>query len=239
MRKYGVPETLSTLSRRYKDQAEIQRALIRQLESLLGISETLDKIFHSLLADEQFRTLLRAEDLDHVPGVVLNRATREKAMRHRRIPDAMQLLRSKNVSPQTLRDLGRMVPARREEFALLMIVSGCFTSPYVRSLTCASEKSLLVNPKHPPRTLIMKQPQRTEASKEIADLAAQLKKLSGFGSPDLIALFVWIRYTRRLLNNHHVRRYLKAQRPELRHELEKTVSSYEKAGPFLMSEPAP
>lgn len=239
MRKYGKPENLSTLTKRYEDEVETQRALIYQLERLREISARLDTVFRSLLGDEQFRTLLRAEDLDYVPSVLLNRAARETAMRRRRIPDAMQVLRSKQVSPQTLRDLDRIVPKRREEFARLMIASGHLTSPYVLSLKCATEKSLLVNPKHPPRTWIMEQPRRTVASKEIAGLAAQLKKLSGFASPDLIAIFLSIRYAQRVLNNRHVRKYLKVHLPELGHEMEKIISSYQSAEPILMGEPAP
>jgi hypothetical protein len=235
MRKYGWPETLAIVAKRYGDLIEIQRAVIREVNLLLDISQQLHIAFHALLADEGFRTLLRAEDIDRVPGVLLNPAAREKAMLRRRVPNATEVLRSRKLSPHVLRQLNRVVPERREEFARLMITSGCCTSPYVRSLICATDKQLLVSPEHPPRTLIMKPPQRAAASKEISDLAAQLRKLSGYGNQDLIALFVSIRYAQRLLSNRHVRRYLKRELPEVVELLTKTVRSYQNAEPILMS----
>jgi len=234
MRKYEWPETVVSLAKRYEDLAQRLREVIRDVNLLLDISKQLHTAFHALLADEEFRTLLRAEDIDRVPGVLLNPAAREKAMRRRRVHDATQALRSKQLSPRALYELGRVVPTRTEEFARLMITSGCFAAPYVRSLICASDKRLMASPQHPPRTLLMRTARRTATTQEISDLAEQLKKLSGFGSPDLIALFVSIRYAQRLLANRHVRRYLKRRRPELGQQLLKTVALYLNSEPILM-----
>lgn len=233
MHKYSRPESPDTLSQRYEDQARIQRALIYALRTLREITEKLQSAFPPLLADENFTTLLRAENLNRVPAALLNRSMRTTAKHGQCIPDATEMLRSKVLSPTALYELRRMVPARQEEFARLMIASGCFISPYVRSLVGASDRSSFANGKGRPRKLVMKHPERNAANKEIGELAGQLEELSAFGRSDVIALFISIRYTERLLNNRHIKRYLKRHWSEVGQELEKTVRLYREAEPIL------
>jgi hypothetical protein len=186
--------------------------------------------FRVLFGDENFTTLLRAEDLDRAPTVLVNRnATREHTGRNCRengAPYADRILQSKNLSPATRYELARMIPARQEEFARLMIASGCFVSPYVRALVGASDKALLANPKGRPRRFVMQSPQRDVANKEIGELASRLKELSGLSGTDLMVLFVSTRYAQRLLCNPRVKRYLTKCWPEIANGLEDTVKSY-------------
>ena len=143
------------------------------------------------------------------------------------VSEANKLLHSKKLSPTTRNEFDRMVPARQEEAARLMMASGCFISPYVRALVGASDESLLAHAKGRPRSLVMKPPQRDAARKEISELAGRsFKELSGFGSADLIALLVSCRYVQQLLNNRRVRAYLKKRWPEVASELENTVKLY-------------
>ena len=75
----------------------------------------------------------------------------------------------------------------------------------------------------------MKSPQREIASKEISELAGQLKDLSGFGGAGLMALLVSCHYLQRVLRNRRVRGYLTRRWPEVGNELENTVESYWKS----------
>ena len=110
-----------------------------------------------------------------------------------------------------------------------MTASGCFISPYVRALVAASDRTLLVNAKGRPRSLVMKPPQRKAASKEISELATQLKELSAFGGGELMALLVSCRYLRQVLSNRRVRGNLRKRWPEVGDELENAVESYWKS----------
>lgn len=145
--------------------------------------QALESAFRLLLADEYFTTLLRPEGLTRVPTVLCDRvAGRSNASHHRELDlsAASDLLRSKNLSPTTVYELERMVPSRQEEFAILMLESGCFISPSVRALVGACDQSRLANPKGRPRRLMMKRPDRDAASTEIGNLAAQFKELRDF-----------------------------------------------------------
>jgi hypothetical protein len=230
MGRYARPESSETLAQRYQDQAQEQRALIRQLQRLRLMLASMENGFRLLLADEHFTTLLRAENLDRVPTVLVNqRVTREQNggnCRENGASDADRLLRSITLSPTTRYELARMITSRQEEFARLMIASGCFISPYVRALVGASDKALLANPKGRPRRLVMKSPQRDTASKEISELARQLNELSGLSGTDLIVLFVSTRYAQRLLSNRRVKAYLTKRWPEVANGLVDTVRSY-------------
>lgn len=222
-----------TLAQRYEDQAQIQRALVRDLLRLCEIIDRLVSAFRLLFADEHFTTLLRAKGLDRAPTGLLKQI-RKKPRRGQRPPDATEWLREKKLSPKTLHELERITPGRREEVAWLMIASGCFESPYVITLVGACDCSMLVNSNGRPRKLIMKQPQRKAANREISQLANQLRGLSGFGGQDLITLFVSIRYTQRLLDNRTVGKYLRKRWPGMREDLHKTVRKYRGAEPILM-----
>ena len=230
MNRYARHESSETLTRRYQDQARKQRELIWQLRRLRDMLASVENGFRVLFADEHFTTLLRAEDLDRVPTVLLNQSvTREHAggnCRENGASDADRLLQSIKLAPTTRYELARMIPARQEEFVRLMIASGCFISPYVRALVGASDKTLLANPKGRPRRLVMKSPQREAANKEISELAVQLKELSDLSGTDLIVLFVSTRYAQRLLSNQRVKRYLTKCWPEIANGLEDTVRSY-------------
>jgi hypothetical protein len=236
MGRYARRESSETLAQRYQDQARKQHALVCQLKRLQGMLASVENGFRVLLADEHFTTLLRAENLDRVPTVLLNQSiTRERNggnCHENDASDTDRLLQSIRLSPTTRYELARMVPARQEEFARLMIASGCFTSPYVRALVGASDKALLANPKGRPRRLVMKSPQRDAASKEISELAGQLKVLSGLSGTHLMVLFVSTRYAQRLLGNRRVKGYLTKRWPGVTNGLENTIRSYLESDPF-------
>lgn len=233
MFKYARPESPVTLAQRYEDKAQIQRALVRDLLRLCEIIDRLVSAFRLLFADEHFTTLLRAEGLDCAPTGLLKQV-RKKTRRGQRPPDATEWLREKKLSPKALHEFERMAPGRREEVAWLMIASGCFEAPYVITLVGACDYSMLINSIGRPRKLVMKQPQRKAANREISQLANQLRGLSGFGGQDLITLFVSIRYTQRLLDNRPVWKYLRKRWPGVGEDLQKTVRKYRGAEPILM-----
>ncbi|MGA2717112.1 MAG: plasmid partitioning protein RepB C-terminal domain-containing protein [Bryobacteraceae bacterium] len=218
MCEYRRPESSETLAQRYEDQARKQRALVRDLQRLRGMSETLQNGFRLLMTDDHFGTLLRTEGLDRVPSVLVNHSVRkemEKTDDGDGVSEVNRLLHSKKLSPAAQYELDRMVPARQEEAARLMIATGCFISPYVRALVCASDASLIAREKGRPRSLAMKPPQRDAASREISELASQLKELSESGSADQIALLVSCRYLQRVLCNRRVRGYLRKRWAEI------------------------
>src|SRR5580704_16836007 len=117
MRTYAGPESSEMLVRRYQDQARKQRTLARQLRVLRARLTSLGNGLRVLLADEHFTTLLRAENLDSVPTVLVNRrVTRDHTGGNHlenEPPGADRLLQSKRLSPTTRYELARMIPARQ------------------------------------------------------------------------------------------------------------------------------
>jgi ParB family transcriptional regulator, chromosome partitioning protein len=74
MRGHSKKETPVSLARRYEEQARTQRTLVKDLRSVQRMLDMFDQSFACLLADEHFTTLLRAENLDRIPAVLLARA---------------------------------------------------------------------------------------------------------------------------------------------------------------------
>lgn len=66
-----VRMTSAALVRAYRVEAERQQDMIRRAQSTRGSLLFLDAAFESLLKDENFLTLLRAERLDSLPGIIV------------------------------------------------------------------------------------------------------------------------------------------------------------------------
>jgi ParB family chromosome partitioning protein len=66
-----VRMTSAALVRAYRAEAERQQDMIRRAQSTRGKLLFLDAAFQSLLTDENFLTLLRAEGLDSLPQIIV------------------------------------------------------------------------------------------------------------------------------------------------------------------------
>jgi hypothetical protein len=217
--KYSRPESPDSLAKRYEDQAQIQRAAIRELTGLRVRLSRLECAFRTLFADEHFTTLLRAEGLDAAPAILVSR-TRSVRKRGAESPEretasVEDMLHARKLSPTGRYELARMLPSRQEEAARLMIASACFTSPYIRAIVGACEKSQLIKPKARPRTVILAKPIRATVNREISDMANQLRELESLNGVDLMVLFVGVRYAERLLMNRRIKAYLHKRRSDL------------------------
>ena len=71
-KRSGVRMTSAALVRAYRIEAERQQDMIRRAQSTRGNLLFLDAAFQSLLKDENFLTLLRAEGLDSLPSMVVD-----------------------------------------------------------------------------------------------------------------------------------------------------------------------
>jgi RepB plasmid partitioning protein len=137
-------------------------------------------------------------------------------------PEAHGLLQSKKLGAKAWEELARMVPMRQVEAARLMVASGCYSAPYLRSIVAASDASLIGCLKARPR-IPLESRKRKAASEEITALADQLTKLTTLNGLDLITLLVSCRYAERLLSNPRTKRYLQKQWPEILTDLESIV----------------
>ncbi|WP_323717538.1 ParB/RepB/Spo0J family partition protein [Paracoccus aminovorans] len=71
-KRSGVRMTSAALVRAYRIEAQRQQDMIRRAQSTRGHLLFLDAAFQSLLKDENFLTLLRAEGLDSLPSMVVD-----------------------------------------------------------------------------------------------------------------------------------------------------------------------
>lgn len=231
MRVRNRRQTPASLAVRYEKHARIQRWLVRGLQRMQEILEKSDRGFRSLLADENFLTLLRAEGLDQIPHVLLQRArgctvprSVQSEWEGTGAANARSLLESKNVGANTWLMLSRMTPLRQTEAARLMVAVGCYSAIYARALVSASYLSSAEGSRSCAR-ISMHPRKRRAADREITELAGQLNSLSGLDGSDLLALRICRQYARQLLANTLIKRYLGKRWPgicddlaELAHE---------------------
>lgn len=234
MNKYCRPESSDSLARRYEEQARIQRALIAELTDLQVSLVTVEEVFKTLLRQEHFIALLRAEGLDGIPQVLVHRIETEQVPQNRSAvarpaATADEILHSKPVSLSARSELARMSSTRQTEVARLMTASGCFTSPYVRALVGSCDKSQLAKPRVNPRWVVLKHPKRDSVNREITEMARQLEGLATLDGSDFLTIFLYARYTQRLLANRMVVGYLNKRWPKFVSVLADAVRSYARA----------
>lgn len=218
----------ASLAARYENHAGIQRTLVRDLQRVQKMLDTVDGAFRLLLSDEHFVTLLRAEGLDRIPAALIKKDARVEMPRHVQIgsegvaPEAWSLLESRGVSPTALHILARMTPLRQAEAARLMVAVGCYSAPYAKALMGGTYRSSVNGPRSCAK-IPMGRRKRKAANQEITEIADQLNLLDGLSGADLLTLLVSCRYADRLLANARVKRYLENKWPAVCGDLSELV----------------
>src|SRR5215469_6078778 len=219
-------ENPATLARRYRDQASIQRALIADLQRLRTALGSLRQALQTLTRDEHFATLLRAENLDDAPIAIWKTASRIDDSATGETPGLApeRVLHSQTLRPRVRYELNRMTTTRQQETARLMLGSGCFISPYVRAIVAACSIEQLAKPKARARKIVLEEPLRASANREITSMANELSELADIGGGHLITVFAMARYAERLLRNKRVRRYLESYWPGIASMLTENIT---------------
>jgi hypothetical protein len=222
----------SSWETRYEEQAERLRVLVRELARVREIRAKLESGLRTLLEDRRFRTLLDAEEFDHIPVVLTtNRATRQARDRttdprfDQLAPEAGAILRSTSVGTRALDELARLTSRRQVQAARLMLASGCVSFSYANALVCATVPEMFSDHRALP-TQRIDPVKRRAASEEITRLDKQLAESMRLDNSDLLWLLVVCNYAVRLLLNSRLGKYLYSNWPDVRRSIEWAVQSY-------------
>jgi ParB-like chromosome segregation protein Spo0J len=145
-------------------------------------------------------------------------------------PEAVELLKNKQIAPGAFKVLKKMKPLRQVEVAELLVAAGNFSLPYVRALYAATNRELLLGSVESKKAFGLTPEQLAKMEREVEGLQRELKLIEESYGTETLNLVLARAYLLRLLSNNRVMRYLNQHHADLVVALKTVV---EEAGPEL------
>jgi hypothetical protein len=142
-------------------------------------------------------------------------------------PEAIEILKDKQVPVNAFTEFRRMKPLRQIEAANLMVTMNRFTTSYVQAILASTPESQLVERKSPEQTKALTDDQIALMERESASLDTELKSIERTFGSDNLALVIGTGFIVRLLASAAVVRHLAAKQPELLAEFQRIADSVE------------
>lgn len=138
-------------------------------------------------------------------------------------PEAIELLKDRQFSPEISRVLRKMKPTRQIECVELMVSANVITRAYAEAMLVATPADLLVGGKKPQRLVGMPQEQIAKMEREMGSLQGQYKLVEQSYGRDVLNLVLARGYLVKLLGNPAITRCLAQKFPEMLSEFETLV----------------
>ena len=145
-------------------------------------------------------------------------------------PEAVELLKNKQIAPGAFKVLKKMKPLRQVEVAELLVAAGNFSLPYVRALYAATNRELLLGSGESQKAFGLTPEQLAKMEREVEGLQRELKLIEESYGTETLNLVLARAYLLRLLSNNRVMRYLSQHHGDLVVALKAIV---EEAGPEI------
>jgi ParB-like chromosome segregation protein Spo0J len=130
-------------------------------------------------------------------------------------PEAVELLKNKQIAPGAFKVLKKMKPLRQVEVAELLVAAGNFSLPYVRALYAATNRELLVGSGESKKAFGLTPEQLAKMEREVEGLQRELKLIEESYGTETLNLVLARAYLLRLLSNNRVMRYLTQHHKDL------------------------
>jgi len=140
-------------------------------------------------------------------------------------PEAAELLKDRQFSPEISRVLRKMNPTRQMECVELMVSANNLSVSYAEAMLVATPAALLVDGKKPHKLTGVTQEQMAKMEREMANLQGQYKMVEQTYGQDVLNLVLARGYLAKLLENKQVVRYLKQRQSEVLAEFETIVQT--------------
>jgi ParB-like chromosome segregation protein Spo0J len=140
-------------------------------------------------------------------------------------PEAVELLRDKQVAQETLTLLKRVKPLRQIEMAEIMVAAGTYSVSYARALVMTTTKEQLVDPESPRKIPGIKPEDLARIEHEMRVQEKDFRMLDETYNEHVMALTIARGYLRPMLENGKVVRFLAQNFHEFLTEFQRIVES--------------
>lgn len=140
-------------------------------------------------------------------------------------PEAVELLKDKQICPGTLKVMRKVLSMRQVEIAELMISANNYTKGYAEALLLGTPKDMLVEPE---AIKVHKRISREELARmefEMANLERDSKASEEHYGDKMLNLTVLRGYVRKLLENSRIKRFLGTRHAEMLAEFERIAAT--------------
>lgn len=140
-------------------------------------------------------------------------------------PEATELLKDRQFSPELVRAIRKMKPTRQVECIELMASANNLTVAYAEALLVATPAALLVDGKKPTKLTGVTQEQMAKMEREMTNLQGQYRLVEQTYGQDVLNLVLAKGYLAKLLENESVATFLRQRQPYLLAEFELIVQT--------------
>jgi hypothetical protein len=141
-------------------------------------------------------------------------------------PEAVELLRNKQVSLEVFTIFRKLKPVRQVEAAEHMVAGATFSTSFAKSLLAVTRPELLATSTRRPAVAATSTAAQEMLGRETEQLIRDLKAVEESYGTDVLTLTVCRGYFRRLLANSRVDKYLAKNHPDLLDALKASVSNH-------------
>ena len=140
-------------------------------------------------------------------------------------PEAVQLLKERQVTGNSLREIRKVKPMRQIEIAELMGAASNFSLGYVKCLVAATVPDLLADAERGKEVRGLSPEDISRMEHEMETLGRDFKLIEESHGKNVLNLVIVVGYLRKILENNRVARYLTQHHREIVSEFQKLVES--------------
>lgn len=140
-------------------------------------------------------------------------------------PEATELLKDKHVSPNAIRILRKLKPARQIEVCEIMMAAHNYTVPFAKALFMATPENQLLEDHRKKNVDAFSSEEMARMEKETEVLARDIKLVKEAYGKDMLNLVVSCGFLIRMLDNNNVIRYLSKNYPEILSGFQKIIEA--------------
>lgn len=166
-----------------------------------------------------------AERIGKALNVQVQTVRNSRSLLHGVCPEAVELLRDKQVARGTLTLLKKVKPLRQMEMAEIMVAAGNYSATYARALVMTTGKELLIDPESPKKIPGVKPEDLARLEHEMRVQEKDFRVLDETYNEQVMALTIARGYLRPLLENVRVVRHLSQHWREFLNEFQRIVES--------------
>ncbi len=142
-------------------------------------------------------------------------------------PEAIEILKDRRVPPYTFAILRKMRSVRQIEAAELMISSNLYSQRFAEALLAGTSDDMLIAPvKTSPANRKLSADQKARIVSETDSLLRNSKMIEESYGAEALTLSVCCRYTKKLLENDAVSRYIAESHPDISAELGDLIACF-------------
>jgi len=140
-------------------------------------------------------------------------------------PEAVELVKDKQISEYAIRALKKVHPIRQIEMAELMVSANNFTKAYAEALVLGSRKEQMLNPEKDKASSGMSAEEIAKLEREMESLERDFKAVEESYGENMLNLTVVRGYVKKLLDNAKIVRFLGTNYADVLTEFETFIAS--------------